>query len=536
LVAILVSALLVGPIALLKQIDPDGPWQLMPLLALLVATESVITRRWLDWPVRKRNRTIYSLAELIVLLALAPLFLWLASGRSPVSATAVELLANPLALLSVPLLAYTVLVIVAWERAHTWSGTLVKLSVSHHELRYYSSSPSQRASDPSIVSPAKNRAALLHSLVQSWIFGGIFLTVMVALATLDIGSGATLDTLWPPLARLGLNQELLAALLVYFLGGLWLVSQGRGAALRGRWLADGSQSDGDVTEKWRRWALLLILGLALIASLLPIGPTVPLLQILQVLGRFVITVFNFVAAILALLLFLIVSLLPGSEAQPDQPTVDLNQLTQMQQNPPPTPVTIPNALAGSFIWLLVIGIVVAATLYFVRGRAPYTSLDRLRVIWHSLVAWLHSIGHRSMATATNLTNSLRLSLRRPAIRGNLPSPIGYIRVGALPPREQIRFLYLSLVRQAGKRGLSRPKASTPAEFLQSLKSSWPDAGDDLEALTDSFHKARYEPHEIDKQLLRSAKVAWRNIRRHFSQRGAHDSGKDRDGGPLPPTS
>ena len=62
LVAVLVCALLMGPIALLWQIDPAGPWRPMPLFALLVAIESVLTRRWLDWPTRRRQKQAYSLA------------------------------------------------------------------------------------------------------------------------------------------------------------------------------------------------------------------------------------------------------------------------------------------------------------------------------------------------------------------------------------------------------------------------------------------------------------------------------------------
>ena len=38
LVAILVTALFMGPIALLRQLEPAGPWQMMPALALIAGS------------------------------------------------------------------------------------------------------------------------------------------------------------------------------------------------------------------------------------------------------------------------------------------------------------------------------------------------------------------------------------------------------------------------------------------------------------------------------------------------------------------
>jgi hypothetical protein len=104
---------------------------MMPILALLIAFESVLTRRWLDWPTRRRDRPLYSLAELAFLLVLTPFILWLASGSLPIPTSISAMVADPLSVLTLELGLYMLLVVIVWERAHSWSGHFVSsLSIS----------------------------------------------------------------------------------------------------------------------------------------------------------------------------------------------------------------------------------------------------------------------------------------------------------------------------------------------------------------------------------------------------------------------
>lgn len=109
-------------------------------------------------------------------------------------------------------------------------------------------------------------------------------------------------------------------------------------------------------------------------------------------------------------------------------------------------------------------------------------------------------------------------VRRPLPGASRLSRFGFVRVNALAPKEQIRFLYLSLVRQTGKRGLRREPTATPTEFAQELNSRWPASKPEIKVLTEAFLEARYSHHEVDQRSLKEAKNAWMRFRRALSGR------------------
>ena len=518
LVVVLDWVLAIGAVTLLNRLDPGGPWRLMPVFALLVALESVLTRRWLEWPERKRQFRLYALAELVVLLTLAPLFLWLASGQVPFPGSLVELLENPFRAFNMPLVLYMALAVFVWHRAHHWATIFIRLSITSAEVKYYTSTLIERSSDWSIVLPLKHRSELLRTFIQSWIAGGAFLIIISALVSVDLSElsqtlsgGQNLRTV----TRLGLSEEILLVLLAYFLGGLWLISQGRAVVLKGRWLADGSHRDHRVVASWRKWALLLIALFSVLAMFLPIGTTYPLFQILQALARFAYGVMIALLALLSRLLFFIVSLLPGGESIPEQqPPFNPGDLLQRNPLPAETTLNIPTVFAGSAFWLALITLTIVATVYFMSERGPNLTLAHLAALWQRFCRWLSALG-QDAADRINLPDRpIRWPFRRPRLDTGGRAPFGFLRVGGLPPREQVRFLYLSLVRYAGKQGLPRSPQATPIEFTQSLKAEWPEAGTPLDELTSAFLVARYAAgDEIDERRLQAARKAWLQIRR-----------------------
>ncbi|MGD2078133.1 MAG: DUF4129 domain-containing protein [Chloroflexota bacterium] len=530
LVVVLVTALAIAAITVLTQLVPSGPWRLMPLFALLVAIESVITRRWLEWPERKRQLWAYTVAELIVLLTLAPLFLWLSAGQVPAPSSIIDLLENPFIAFNIPLACYMILAFLVWERAHSWSTLFVSLTITQDEFRYYWSSPTQRADDRSIVAPIKHRTAILKQFVNGWIVGGALLIFLVALASFDMRAAASLiadSESLRTVTRLGLDRGLLIALLAYFLGGLWLISQGRATVLKAKWLSNRSRPDPRVVNRWRGWTLLFLAGLSFMALFLPIGTTYPLLRVIQAIFQALLTVISAIISLIFLIIRYIVMLLPDVEP-PEGPPPDLAELLGQQQPTVVEPTsTAPALFFGSLFWLTLIGLTVAATLYFMRDRGPNFSLAFLGELWHHLKHWLFALGRNAANTAkAALAQPIRLRLRRPTIGDRVRTPFRFLRIGALPPREQVRFLYLSLLRHAEKQGLPRPHSKTPIEFAQDLKVSWPEAVDDLDQLTSAFLIARYGVGEIDSRRLQLVKDAWLRIRRSGGQRGRNQEGQE----------
>ncbi len=87
-IVVLVTALLTGPITLLRLAVPGGPWDLLTLVVAGVALESLLTTHWLvgrqaDEERREVNPFLYRLAELAVLVIAMRFITWLALGNFP---------------------------------------------------------------------------------------------------------------------------------------------------------------------------------------------------------------------------------------------------------------------------------------------------------------------------------------------------------------------------------------------------------------------------------------------------------------------
>ncbi|MDX1413920.1 MAG: DUF4129 domain-containing protein, partial [Candidatus Promineifilaceae bacterium] len=98
----------------------------------------------------------------------------------------------------------------------------------------------------------------------------------------------------------------------------------------------------------------------------------------------------------------------------------------------------------------------------------------------------------------------------------------FFRIGALSPREQIRYFYLSTVRRAADKGVRRESAETPLEFSEDLKQSWPEVEDEVEDLTDAFLKARYSKQPISDEEVPEIKETWKGVRREIKKRSRAD--------------
>jgi hypothetical protein len=76
----------------------------------------------------------------------------------------------------------------------------------------------------------------------------------------------------------------------------------------------------------------------------------------------------------------------------------------------------------------------------------------------------------------------------------------------------IRYFYLSTVRRASEQGVSREPGKTPLEYVQQLKTNWPEAENDLDDLTEAFIRARYSSQPIRREETNIVKAHWKRIR------------------------
>ena len=518
-VATLATALVMGLIVVIRLAAPNPAWRLLPVAVFLIALEGVYTSRWLADPQRRQfNRHAYRLAELAVIAVALRLLTWFLSGGIPGWEVWRTYLLSPLTFFDGVYFAYLLCGLFAWERAVSFGDFLRGLSISESEEIFYTlpyNEQRQRSFDRPID---RERPSLFRSLVSNWLGGGLLLGLTAAMSTVDLAAIEVIGGV-RNVIRLGLNSSILLALLVYFILGLWVISQARLDMMRARWLADGVRADEAIVNTWRRTSIAILALFALIAAFLPIGSTFAAAVVLQAVVAVVVAVMQLLFLLFTTLLVAVVSLL-GLRPFPQE-------TAQLPDAPGPTPLPPQGApldettalFAGGVFWILVTLVAVVAIFFFLRDRGVRLRYKPLVTLLTRLRNWLRQLGFGLARRAGNVQLALRRGLERilPAAEKE-KSPWRFLRVNALPPREQIRYFYLSTVRRAADEGLPREKSETPSEYAGDLQAQWPEASEEIEALTGAFLEARYSPREFEPEEVNPIKKVWKRARRALRHR------------------
>ncbi|MCB0257718.1 MAG: DUF4129 domain-containing protein, partial [Anaerolineae bacterium] len=176
---------------------------------------------------------------------------------------------------------------------------------------------------------------------------------------------------------------------------------------------------------------------------------------------------------------------------------------------------------GAVVWLVVILVLIFALRFFIGPEGLAVTKSRLRALGQRIVALFARWWAGARAAAASL--SIVVPRRRAADEekdGKLRLPWRFLRLNALSPRDRVRYFYLSTVRRAAEQGTVRQPSQTPAEFLQDLESTWPEAEGDATALTEAFLAARYDRIEISPDDAQKTKTVWERVKRALKQRQA----------------
>jgi hypothetical protein len=315
---------------------------------------------------------------------------------------------------------------------------------------------------------------------------------------------------------------MLTALIAYFVGGLWLAGQDQLAVLRSRWLVQDTMLDKKMSRTWNRASVILIGIIAAVSAFLPIGSTFAISRILQLLTIAVVAIINFIFILISFLIFLIASIFFGPGVDGFNEPIDMNETIPEQfmfdpiESPPSTPIF------GGIFWMIVIVAVIAAVIFFLRGRGVPISGNKIMTsfanTWQRFRTWFWGIWHGMGRQVQQLERSIRERLQtteNPAVglfSINRPS------FRSLSPAEKIRYYYLSVVSRAESKGVERGKSETPSEYAADLIKEWPEANNEVETLTEAFEKARYSPKPMTSEDLGPIKETWNRIKSALRKR------------------
>lgn len=516
LIAIQMTSLVAGPLAVAIAISQDPRLRYVAGLAFLAALAGVYSNQWLAMPSQRTTRkTAFALAELILLAALLRVATWALTGDWPTAESLRGWLLAPLSFLDGFFLLAFLLSALAWQRAGIVADLFYQLALTPGELRWVEEQRvgswwrGSRSADRVQVS----RQELVESYISQWLIGGFFLILCAGATRVSIDPGAGLH-----LFSTGVPDSVIVAAVIYFLTGLLLISQARLAQMRARWYFDGVEAPPGLVSRWNRLSLLVIVGVGLLASLLPLGST---WQLGAIVNTIVTVMVQIAIGIVSLLitLFSLVLLLFGKppEELPQLPVIPAPAL------PPPPVLTfeLPAWLGGAGVWLAVIVLLILVVRFFIGPDGLAVTRSRLSALGRRILALFGRWWSGARAAASSL--ALVMPRRRAADEeqdGKLRLPWRFVRLNALSPRDRVRYFYLSTVRRAAEQGTVRQPSQTPVEFLHDLESTWPEAEGDATALTEAFLAARYDRVEISPDDAQETKTVWERVKRALKQRQA----------------
>lgn len=340
--------------------------------------------------------------------------------------------------------------------------------------------------------------------------------------------------------------------LVYFFLALVLLSITQFNIMRSRWFRDSLPVHPLVTRRWLWYSLVFILGVAILAGVLPTGYSVGLLGVLNYLLFAILAILNLLVTILLTPLFLLIHLLASlfgtPEAQP-APQVEIPQFIPQPAAAASEPLVWWELLKSILFWLVLWGVVGYSIYYYLREHSGLAEKLRktplfpyLARFWAWLSAWWGGL-NRQVAAAVD-AGLARLRARRE--RAAQARPWRYLSLRGLSARERVIFYYIAMVRRGSERGLARQPSQTPYEYSRGLAQAVapppgaiPDDGaglvmdgaqvepaalDDaglagpITAITDKFVEARYSLHPVTGQDVGLVQHYWQRIRRALRRR------------------
>lgn len=518
LIALVATCVVAGPLAILRAMTSWRMAYVLPL-AFAVALEAVYSTSQLGRPRwRDRRGMAFRLGEVMCFLVVLRVAIWVFSAGLPGLDDFSLWLRHPGAFFEGEFVVLGMLLVLAWGLAVGITGDFLELALQPDEIAAREIIGYGESASHARASPGASRSEVVGRFAARWAVGGGVLVFFAAVSRVTFASDES-SPLRIGIAHTGLPADILAALVCYFLAGLLLMSQGRLAVLRGRWYNQEVDVRPTVLRRWYTNSLLILLVVAVLAALLPIGSTGWLSQVLGTILAFLLRAAYFVMFLIALLLTALL-----------YPFRNLFRSTGAEQSfePPPMQVPtqeeavrrLPDWLGGSLVWIVVALIVGYLLVNYLAAHGVFKG--RLGDLLLRLRFWWSARWARLSAAAGSAARELRSRLRPPARAGMGGLRLHFVRVSKLPPRERVRYFYLKMVGHAADHGLTRPPHATPLEFARDLDVQWPEAEADVGELTEAFLKARYADHAIEVTEARTVQEVWRRVMRAL--RGKVESG------------
>lgn len=323
--------------------------------------------------------------------------------------------------------------------------------------------------------------------------------------------------------RFTFNGEPLTMVLVvmgYFLLLLLLMSQTQLARLRTRWWLNDSAVNPRVQSDWMRVSLAFFMVAALVALLSPTGFAESVFKVLQSILLFLMTVAQFIVAIIFVPISMLLGLLFSTQQQtegdalPAEVPQTLEETAQQLTSQPPAWL---DTASDVVVWLLLGGVIVFALAQYLRQDRSLAAdiaalFQRIRTFIRD--AWASLRGGVEDITA-NIQRRRRM--RRADQSEGHPAtvePGENLRLRLGQPRKDIFLVYRRLLDRGREIGLGRKTSQTPLQYEETLDTEVDiEAIEPLHHLTKAFDDARYSQRELTQDEADQMAEEWEAVRK-----------------------
>jgi hypothetical protein len=527
IVGAMMVCLAVSFVQLGELILPGWSGDYLVALSFLVAIEAMYShRRLAHLSFTEKEFVVYRLAEFILIFFVLKLAFYLVNGFD-------------LLLLDLPLwredlwmnfftgeyLFGITVVLIIWVVSLRFSADLQAFEVDEQELR------------AEIESGVFEQRPAVRERMGNLILGiGMLMTFLATALRLDMMR----DWLDLPEMRAGV-----ANLLAYFLLSLVLLSLTEYNLLRVSWMVEKVPVRKEIPRRWLFYSSVFILGIAVLAFVLPTNYSIGFLAVLKYLLFGMWAVATLLMSILFTPIFLLINFLLSLLGSKDN-SVAMPDLSRFEPRPPavaePAPIPWLELLKSLLFWVVFLAVIGFSLYYYLREHADlliamrkFPLLSGLVRFWEWLRQWVGAANRQF----TNAVDGTWQRLKARLSRRPLEQSWNFINLHSISPRERIIFYYLALVRRGGETAIQRKPSQTPYEYSRALTEALLKPADEqspeehapsitdtsslkieqeVTAITECFVESRYSLHEVTDQDASLVRRYWERIRRFLRDR------------------
>jgi len=380
-----------------------------------------------------------------------------------------------------------------------------------------------RVDDDTIPS---NRREIHNRLLSRTLTVGVMMVIIAGLLRQDR------VTLWQGQT---LAQASVINVVLYFILGLGLFSQTNFMALRAAWGYEHAKIHRHLVSRWVFYSLVFILGLGVLAFILPTRYSLGFLDTLMYFLGFLRMIVEFVIGIImlpVLLIFRLLALILGSgseKAEPveNQPAAPIE--TPVQDMPVDTYLPWWDVFKSFIFWGFFIAILGFAVYQYLKQNQALLAVLRRLPVWQwfqQAWQWLRGQVRTVRRGANTVVQAGWKKLRALRIKPVSASKWRFMNPYRFTPRQQVIFFYLALVRRGKEAGLPRHPSQTPYEYARFIEPGLIEQTEAVTDMTEEFLDARYSHHEVTSEQASRVKRAWDRLRKVLISKRRRSEGRE----------